>query len=119
MTGLICWILIFTDNFWLLTAGIAATAIEELMPKYAYKVITETGNTGSGVIEADSPDSANNKLTAMGYIPTRVKVIGAGAGFDFKAIQDQLSPIRTSDIILFTKQFRTMIRAGVSMLNIL
>ncbi len=54
------------------------------MPKYAYKVITETGNTGSGVIEADSPDSANNKLTAMGYIPTRVKVIGAGAGFDFK-----------------------------------
>ncbi|MGD9274941.1 MAG: type II secretion system F family protein, partial [Desulfobacterales bacterium] len=89
------------------------------MPKYTYKVITETGNTGSGIIEADSPDSANNKLTAMGYIPTRVREIGAGAGFDLKALQDQLSPIRTSDIILFTKQFRTMIRAGVSMLSLL
>jgi type IV pilus assembly protein PilC len=89
------------------------------MPKYAYKVITETGETGSGIIEADSTDAANNKLTAMGYIPTRVREIGAGAGVDLKALQDQLSPIRVSDIILFTKQFRTMIRAGVSMLSLL
>ncbi len=89
------------------------------MPKYAYKVITETGAPGSGVIEAESPDSANNKLTAMGYIPTRVKEIGAGAGIDLKALHDRLTPIRTSDIIIFTKQFRTMIRAGVSMLNLL
>ena len=33
------------------------------MPKYSYQVITETGSTTTGVIEADSIDAANNKLT--------------------------------------------------------
>ncbi|MGD2271792.1 MAG: type II secretion system F family protein [Desulfobacterales bacterium] len=88
------------------------------MPKYSYQVITENGNTATGVLEADSIDAANNILSSRGYIPTEVKE-EAASGITLKSIQDQLTPIKTPDIILFTKQFRTMLRTGVSMLNIL
>lgn len=89
------------------------------MPKFAYKVITETGDVSAGTIEADSVDAANSKLTAQGYIPTQVREVAIDTGVDLKALQDRLTPIKVPEIILFTKQFRTMIRAGVSMLNLL
>ena len=89
------------------------------MPKYSYKVITETGGTTTGVVEADSVDALNSRLTAQGYIPTEVKVVSASGGSAMAQITDRFSPIGIQDIILFTKQFRTMIRAGVSMLNLL
>ena len=89
------------------------------MPKYSYQVITEAGSTTTGVIEADTIDAANNKLTEQGYIPTEVKEVRAGGDLSLEQIKDQLTPIGIPDIILFTKQFRTMIRAGVSMLNLL
>ena len=89
------------------------------MPIFAYKVITETGDVSAGTIEADTKDAANSKLTAQGYIPTQVREVAASAGVDFQAIKDSLTPIKVPEIILFTKQFRTMIRAGVSMLNLL
>ena len=89
------------------------------MPKFTYKVITETGDVSAGTIEADSVDAANNKLTAQGYIPTQVREVTINAGVDLQALKDKLTPIRVPEIILFTKQFRTMIRAGVSMLNLL
>ena len=88
------------------------------MPKYSYQVITEDGSTSSGVLNADSIETANTILSSRGYIPTEVKE-AAAAGITFRSIQDQLTPIKTPDIILFTKQFRTMLRTGVSMLNIL
>jgi type IV pilus assembly protein PilC len=87
------------------------------MPKYSYQVITEDGSTSTGMLEADSIEAANTILSSRGFIPTEVKE--AATGITFRSIQDQLTPIKTPDIILFTKQFRTMIRTGVSMLNIL
>jgi type IV pilus assembly protein PilC len=88
------------------------------MPKYSYQVITEDGSTSSGVLDADSIEAANTILSSRGYIPTEVKE-AAAAGITFRSIQDQLTRIKTPDIILFTKQFKTMLRTGVSMLNIL
>ncbi|UCH19611.1 MAG: type II secretion system F family protein [Deltaproteobacteria bacterium] len=88
------------------------------MPKYSYQVITEDGNIASGVLEAESVEAANTILSSRGYIPTEVKE-DAAAGITLKSIQDQLTPIKTPDIILFTKQFKTMLRTGVAMLNIL
>jgi type IV pilus assembly protein PilC len=88
------------------------------MPKYSYQVITEDGKTASGVLEADSVEAANTILSSRGYIPTEVKE-DAATGITFKSIQDQLTPIKIPDIILFTKQFKTMLRTGVAMLNIL
>jgi type IV pilus assembly protein PilC len=89
------------------------------MPKYNYEVITDAGATATGVVEADSLDAANTKLTSQGYIPTDVKEVAGSSGVTLQSVLDRLTPISIPDLILFTKQFRTMIRAGVSMLNLL
>ena len=89
------------------------------MPKFSYQVITATGATNKGVIEADSVDAASSKLSSQGYIPTQVTEVGSSAGMTVSQFLDRFAPVRIPDIILFTKQFRTMIRAGVSMLSLL
>jgi type IV pilus assembly protein PilC len=90
------------------------------MPKFSYQAITETGATTSGEIEADSLESANSMLASRGYIPTRVKAEQpALSGLQMSKIREQLSPVKAPELILFTKQFKTMINAGVSMMNML
>ena len=90
------------------------------MPKFQYEAITETGATTSGEIEADSLQSANSMLAARGYIPTRVKAEQVAlSGFQMSKILEFLSPVKAPELILFTKQFKTMFNAGVSMINML
>ena len=90
------------------------------MPKFSYRAITETGATTSGEIEADSLEVANNLLASRGYIPTRVKAEQpAFSGLQMSKIREQLSPVKAPELILFTKQFKTMINAGVNMMNML
>jgi type IV pilus assembly protein PilC len=90
------------------------------MPKFQYQAITETGATTSGEIEADSLESANSMLAARGYIPTRVKAEQpAISGFQVSKLQQLLSPVKAPELILFTKQFKTLFNAGVSMINML
>ncbi|MEW6673270.1 MAG: type II secretion system F family protein [Thermodesulfobacteriota bacterium] len=90
------------------------------MPKYTFQAINESGNTFTDVLEADSIDMANNIITARGYIPVSVAEEGGAAGGAFLTrIKESLTPIRTAELILFTKQFRTMLRAGVSMVKLL
>jgi len=90
------------------------------MPKFSYRAITEAGTTVSGVIEAESQDSASSLLASRGYIPTRVRPEQAGLGsVDMSNIRELLSPIKAPELILFTKQFRTMFNAGVAMINML
>ena len=90
------------------------------MPKFSYQAITETGATTSGEIEAESLESANSILASRGYIPTRVKAEQAAiSGFQMPAIRELLSPVKAPDLILFTKQFKTMINAGVAMMSML
>ena len=90
------------------------------MPKFSYQAITETGATVSGELEAESLESANSILASRGYIPTRVKAEQKGlSGFQMSSIRELLAPIKKPDLILFTKQFRTMFNAGVAMINML
>ncbi|MBT8356165.1 MAG: type II secretion system F family protein [Desulfobacterales bacterium] len=90
------------------------------MPNYSYNALAEDGRTTKGSIEAESLDAATSELSSRGLIPTDVtEEASSMSGFTFKSIQEQLTPIKAPDLILFTKQFRTMIRAGVSMMQIL
>ena len=90
------------------------------MPKFSYQAITETGATASGEIEAESLESANSILASRGYIPTRVKAEQpALSGLQLSNIREHFSPIKAPELILFTKQFKTMFDAGVSMMNML
>jgi type IV pilus assembly protein PilC len=90
------------------------------MPKFSYQAITETGTSTKGEIEADSIENASSLIAARGYIPTRVHPSKAGApALKLSASSPLFSRIKTPDLILFSKQFKTLIRSGVPMLTIL
>jgi len=90
------------------------------MPKFSYKAINESANTVSGVIEADSLEMATDILTERGYIPSKVtEKRETSRGFTWSNINESITPIKAPDLILFTKQFRTMIHAGVPILSLL
>lgn len=92
------------------------------MPQYAYEAINEAGSTVKGVLEADTADAAKLRLSGMGYIPVAVQKGGAagasGEGFG-ERLEVMLSRVKAQELILFTKQFKTMLGAGLSMLEIL
>jgi type IV pilus assembly protein PilC len=92
------------------------------MPKYSYEAINETGATVSGVIEADNLDAVRDLLLSRGYIPSRVTGAserGAIFGASWESLQQRFSGVSMQELILFTKQFRTMFLAGVPIMRLL
>ena len=90
------------------------------MPKFSYRAITERGSTETGAIEAESAEKASSILAAQGFIPTRLKEERpAMSGSQLAGLLEAFSPIKAPELILFTKQFNTLIRAGVPMLSLL
>ncbi len=86
------------------------------MANFLYKAINEAGEEISGEMEADSVTAAQNILAAQGNIPTEVKshsknTTGASRFSLFNKVP-------MPEIILFTKQVRTMMRAGIPILQI-
>ncbi|OIP88070.1 MAG: type II secretion system F family protein [Syntrophobacterales bacterium CG_4_8_14_3_um_filter_58_8] len=92
------------------------------MTNFSYEAINESGMSVNGTIEADSVEMAENLLLAKGYIPTRVSAAAAsrtGGVSVFSRIQERLSTVKIGDLILFTKQFRSMMKAGVPIIRLL
>jgi len=87
------------------------------MPNYAYQAIDERGAVITGDVEAESLDSAASILAERGYIPTRVKEKGATGLWSM--ILRKMNPVKITDLILFTKQFRSMFKAGVPIVRAL
>jgi type II secretory pathway component PulF len=90
------------------------------MAKYYYRAITENGSAVSGAIDADSMEGATSALVARGYIPQKISDTSkSGMGFFLAELQEKLTSVKLPELILFTKQLRTLISAGVPMLKLL
>jgi type II secretory pathway component PulF len=90
------------------------------MSKFAYVAINETGTNVSGSIEAESREDAANLLASRGYIPSRLtEDHPASSSTLWQGVQEQLTRVKPQELILFTKQFRTLLRAGVPILSVL
>ncbi len=82
------------------------------MPIYSFQAMNEMGVAVKGDIEAKSSDEAANAVAEKGYIPFKVtekKPARSQSGrFSF------LKPkVKIADLIIFTKQFRSLLKAGV------
>lgn len=92
------------------------------MTLYSYTAINENGTLVKGEVEAESIDLAQNLIISRGQIPESVKKkstsVQTSSGL-MMALNDSMNPVKPREIILFTKQFKTLIQAGVSMLQIL
>lgn len=90
------------------------------MPTFFYRAINEYGHKVSGNLETESLDTAFVVLVNKGLIPVKViqkrqieiRVL-------LERVKDRFARVSDPDLILFTKQFRTMIAAGIPMLTLL
>jgi type II secretory pathway component PulF len=90
------------------------------MANYHYQALDENGMNVTGTIEAESPEMAEKTVLSLGYIPVATKLSGkAGDNSFLDRILDGLSGIKITDLILFTKQFRSMLRAGIPIIRLL
>ncbi|MDP3285566.1 MAG: type II secretion system F family protein, partial [Desulfobacterales bacterium] len=86
------------------------------MPIYSYQAMDGRGVAIKGEIEAKSSDDAANAVAERGYIPfklTEKKVQGSKPGrlLGFKP------KVKLADMIIFTKQFRSLFKAGVPLVR--
>jgi len=88
------------------------------VPAYTYKGRTQSGEIISGVIEASSPDAVAEQLFSKGYTPVKIE-----AGEKIKSEIDKgwglFDRVKTEDLIVFSRQLATLIRAGISFLRTL
>ncbi|MDP3283619.1 MAG: type II secretion system F family protein, partial [Desulfobacterales bacterium] len=86
------------------------------MPIYSYEAIDERGVAKKGDIEAKSSDEAASAVAEKGYVPyklTEKKAKGSESGGLFR-----LKPkVKLADLIIFTKQFRSLFKAGVPLVR--
>ena len=103
----------------------------DAMAMYAYVAINDRGRRVRGWVEADSPTEANDQVAGLGLIPVRATV----SSIPGPEIAEDDAPKRSlslrrllgrlpwhkrvgpRDLILFTKQFGTMIRASMPVLR--
>ena len=85
--------------------------------KYSYKAINQAGEEVSGKIEAESSDNANFMLISRDLIPTRIKEDNSEDFF--LRVLSGMGKIKTTDLVMFTKQFHSMLIAGIPILRIL
>jgi type II secretory pathway component PulF len=90
------------------------------MAKYEFQAYNDSGGLISGELEADSEAAANHNLLSKGYIPSDIrKNRSYSFGLQWERLKRKFNPVKTRDLILFTKQFRTLFRAGVPMTELL
>ena len=89
------------------------------MPQFSYKAINQSGAEISGVVEAKSVEAVQSLLSEQGLIPSAVKGEKSQSGNFLGGIQAKLASVTMKEIIIFTKQFRTMLMAGLPILKVL
>lgn len=90
------------------------------MANYSYLAINESGGNVTGTIEADSSEMVENILLSRGLIPSKVttaRAMGGGGSF-FAKFQAGMNKVKIGELVLFTKQFRSMMQAGVPILRL-
>ncbi len=90
------------------------------MTLYIYTALNPNGATVKGEIEAPSETEAMERLAGRGHIPEKIREKSqAQAVSTLETFANSLTPVKTRDIILFTKQLKTLLQAGVAILQIL
>jgi len=84
------------------------------MTLFSFTAMGSDGQKRAGTLEAESPGKANEILLARGDIPLKVTVQRSTQTSAFmQRINQALHQVKTRDLILFTRQFGTMMRVGV------
>jgi type IV pilus assembly protein PilC len=90
------------------------------MPKFAWQGRTKSGKVEKGVMEAADAEAVMAKLRASNIIPLEGSVKPQGLDFNMELNIPGFEPkVKDKDIIIFTRQFATMIDAGLPLVQCL
>ncbi len=101
------------------------------MAKFGYEAVDKTGKQKNGVIEAASDGEAREKLRAQGLFPTTISQKGGGSSSTAtrkSVVIDEsrkrmpswmAGNIKPKDLTLFTRQFSTLLDAGLPLVRAL
>ncbi len=87
------------------------------MPIYHYKAITQAGALVQDELEAPNSAAVAEKLEELGYQPVRIQE--KKGGLSSAKLFEKKPKIKPNDIIVFTRQLVTLIKAGVPLLSAL
>ena len=88
------------------------------MPTFYYRARDKTGKLVAGEVESASGDELREGLFREGMIPLLVREVGKNP-FSLERIAGLFRRVRMEDLMIFTRQFYTLFKAGVSMDTIL
>jgi len=88
------------------------------MPVYAYEGKTRQGEIKKGTIEAPNQAVAMARLRQLQIVPQKVREKGKGLGGNIK-LPGMTAKVTDKDIVIFTRQFATMIDAGLPLVQCL
>lgn len=88
------------------------------MPKYSWEARSRTGATQKGVMEAASAAAVEAQLKKFGFGSISVKEEGKGLSMELK-LPGFAKKVETKDLVVFTRQFATMIDSGLPLVQCL
>ncbi len=86
------------------------------MPEFNWQAKTAQGEVKKGTMEAGSPDAVHAALRRQGLNPTKVKAKSKEIKISIPGFKEKVSE---RDIVIFTRQFATMIDAGLPLVQCL
>jgi type IV pilus assembly protein PilC len=86
---------------------------------YEYKVRDNAGAMKTGTLDAESPAQVAAKLKQMGYAPVSITKATTGMKTEIKIPGFGKPKVKLKDLAVFSRQFATMINAGLSLLRAL
>jgi len=88
------------------------------MLKFSYSATNKQGKTQSGSISAESRQSAIQTLIAQGFKPLIVKEVKKGIDLNHLSLAFiKRKKVKTTDMVIFTRQLSTMVSAGVPLIR--
>jgi type IV pilus assembly protein PilC len=87
------------------------------LTQYSYKVRDTRGKLSEGKVEAASEAAVADKLRSMGFVPLEVRP--ANAGMQREIHFGGKKRVKTKDLAVFSRQFATMIDAGLTLIRAL
>ncbi|MDP9101788.1 MAG: type II secretion system F family protein [Actinomycetota bacterium] len=86
---------------------------------FQYSVRDRAGRMRSGTLDAESPSQVAAKLKQMGYAPVSITEANQGLSRELKIPGFGKKKVKLKDLAVFSRQFATMINAGLSLLRAL
>ncbi|UCD31819.1 MAG: type II secretion system inner membrane protein GspF [Desulfobacterales bacterium] len=90
------------------------------MPVYEYTALDVKGKTISGIIDAESPRTARQKLRASKTFPVSIKEVHDAAtkkASRFLSVSDAFTRVRPNEVAMMTRQLSTLVGAGFPLVS--